>query len=404
MKRLAPLMVLSISTFGICGVSGISGCRLHAQRDDKPATAVTPGEVVIPVAQQAGLIQSEVAQTSHVPDVIRVPGVVALPDNGKWRVGAITSGRIEKVFVSLGDYVHADQVLARTHSHDVHEARAAYETAVADRARDQSAETVTRKNYQRTQNLYDMKAASLEQVELARQQWVDSQTSAQSSDIAVQREKAHLEDNLGISISELTARSGEDADSIPVRAPASGYVLQKSITPGTVVDLATDLFVIGELQHLWLTASVRQEYLETLNKGQPATIFVNGLPEVKVAGHITNLGQQFDPTTHTMQVRIEFENPNARLRPEMLATAELPVGREKPAIFVPAEAVQQINGRDSVFVQTSADRFVARSVTTSSQVGEQVPIEGGVRPGEHVVTRGAFILKSELLKASIQSD
>ena len=344
------------------------------------------------------------AETKRIPDVIRVPGVVILPDNGKWRVGAITSGRVEKVFVSLGDYVHAGQVLARMHSHDVHEARAAYETGVADHARDQSAETVTRKNYQRTQNLYDMKAASLEQVEVARQQWVDSQTAAQSSEIAVQRERAHLEDNLGISIDELTAGSGEDADSIPVRAPAAGYVLQKSITPGTVVDLATDLFVIGELQHLWLTASVRQEYLETLEKGQSATIFVNGLPDIKVAGHITNVGEQFDPTTHTMQVRVEFENPDARLRPEMLATAEFPVRRERPAIFVPAEAVQQIDGRDAVFVQTSADHFVSRAVTTASQVGEQVPIEGGIRPGEHVVTRGAFILKSELLKVSIQSD
>jgi len=340
----------------------------------------------------------------QVPDIIRVPGLIALADNGEWRVGAITSGRIERVLVTQGDYVHAGQVLARMHSHDVHEAKATYLTAVAEKARSESAEAVAEKNYERTQRLFDVKAASLEQVELAKQQVVDAQTVVSSNEIAVERERVHLEDNLGVSVRELTSDSGGDADLIPILAPASGYVLKKNVTPGTVVDLAADLFVIGELERLWLIASVRQEYIGMLRKGQSVTISVNGIPDVRVNGHITNVGEQFDPTTHAMQVRVEFENPGHRLRPEMLATAEIPVGMEKPTLLVPVDAVQQVDGQDSVFVRLSSDHFIMRPVKASSQVGDRVPIEEGLSSGEQVVTRGAFIVKSELLKSSIQGD
>jgi len=398
MKRF-PLCLPLFATLLIC-----NSCSLQGPREDKQAPADVPGEVIIPVSEQAGLIESEVAEVRHEPDVIRVPGLVALADNGKWRVGAITSGRIERVLVSQGDYVHAGQILARMHSHDVHEAKAAYLMAIAEKARSESAEAVAQKNSERTQRLFDLKAASLEQVELAKQQVVDAQTAVRNSDIAVERERVHLEDNLGISLNDLITDASGDPDLVPIRAPASGYVLQKNITPGTVLDLAADLFVIGELEHLWLTASVRQEYLGMLRKGQPVVISVNGLPDIHVNGRITNVGEQFDSTTHTMQVRVEFENPGNHLRPEMLATAQIAVGMEKPALFVPADAVQQVDGQDSVFVRTSSDRFVMRPVMIGSQVGDRVPIEDGLNPGEQVVTRGAFIVKSELLKSSIQSD
>jgi len=382
----------------------LTSCGTQVREEERKPAPEPPGEVVIPVSEQAGTIRTEVAEKRETPNVIRVPGLIALPDNGKWRVGAITSGRIERVLVNQGDYVHADQILARMHSHDVHETKAAYLTAVAEKARSGSAEAVAQKNYERTQRLFELKAASVEQVELAKQQVVDAQTVVRDSEIAVERERVHLEDNLGISLNDLIADTSDDSDLIPIRAPASGFVLQKNVTPGTVVDLAADLFIIGELQHLWLIASVRQEYLEMLRKGQPVAISVNGLPGLRVVGRIVNVGEQFDATTHTMQVRVEFENLGSRLRPEMLATAQIPVGNEKPALFVPSEAVQQVDGQDSVFIEISSDHFVLRPVQTASQIGDNVPIESGLNPGERFVTRGAFIVKSELLKASIQSD
>src|SRR5580700_6549656 len=112
----------------------LTSCGTQVREEERKPAPEPPGEVVIPVSEQAGTIRTEVAEKRETPNVIRVPGLIALPDNGKWRVGAITSGRIERVLVNQGDYVQAGQILARMHSHDVHEAKAAYFTAMTDKA------------------------------------------------------------------------------------------------------------------------------------------------------------------------------------------------------------------------------------------------------------------------------
>ena len=383
-----------------------TGCSKE-QKAEEPKKPVNSGgatgEIVIPVSEHAGVIESRVIQPGELPDIVRVPGKITLPDNGSWRVGAITSGRIEDVKVSQGDYVHKGEILARMHSHDVHEVKAEYLTAVAERSRLQAAEGVAKKNYERTQRLYDLKAASLEQTELAHQQWIDAQTARQNSETAVQRERAHLEENLGISAAAAEDPSG-GAELIPIRAPASGYVLQKNVTPGTVVAPSNDLFLIGEIKHLWLAASVREEYLGKLKVGQKVSISINGVPDLKAEGRLKNVGEEFDPTTHTMRVRVEFENPKNMFRPEMLAQAEIPIGGTKPALMVPGDAVQQINGQDVIFVRISNDKFAMRPVRIAPQVGTAIPILEGLKPGEQVVVRGSFILKSEMLKSAMEGD
>jgi membrane fusion protein, heavy metal efflux system len=384
-------------------VSSLIGCTSEKKADSQPAPDSTRGsEILIPVSQQAGLIASEAIRPTNIPDLLRVPGKIILPDNGNWRVGAIAAGRIERVFVSQGDYVRQGQVLARMHSHDVHEAKADYLTALSERSRLQSGEAVAQKNYERTQRLYTLKAASLEQTELAHQQWVDAQAAVRNSDIAVERERVHLEDTLGISASNDQKEGAKDL--IPVRAPASGYVLEKNATPGAVVEPSADLFVIGELERLWMITSVREEYLGKLRTGQKSTITVNGVPGLRGEGRVTNVGEKFDPTTHVMQVRIEFNNPGKRFRPEMLAEAEIPIGVAKPMLLVPSDSVQQIDGQDVVFVRTGDDRFSMRPVRTAQPIGTQTPIVEGLKPGEPVVVRGSFILKSELLKSEMKGE
>jgi membrane fusion protein, heavy metal efflux system len=374
------------------------------EEQKKPANSqISEGEVLVPASQQIGIIESRPIQPSELPEIIRVPGKVTLPDNGSWRVGAITNGKVEDVEVSQGDYVRKGHILARMHSHDVHEVKAEYLTAVAERSRLQSAEAVARKNYERTQRLYNLKAASLEQTELAHQQWIDAQTALHNGEVAVQRERAHLEDSLGISASSAENPASGD-ELIVIRAPGSGYVLQKNVTPGTVVAPSTDLFLIGEIKHLWVTASVREEYLGKLKVGQKVNIAINDVPGVKGEGRLTHVGEEFDPTTHTMRVRVEFENPKNLFRPEMLVQAEIPVGNAKPMLLVPGDAVQQINGQDVVFVRVATDKFAMRPVRTAPQVGTGIPILEGLKPGEQVVIRGSFILKSEMLKSAMESE
>src|SRR6202011_5647819 len=155
---------------------------------------------------------------------------------------------------------------------------------------------------------------------------------------------------------------------------------------------------IGDLSEVWMLGSVRQENLGTLRLGQLVAVTLAGLPDRRFSGHITNLGQEFDPTTRAMQVRIVLNNSENRLKPEMLATADIPVGSLKPTLVVPADALQQVDGQDVVFVQTAPDRFAIRSVRTGEAVNGQVRVFEGLKAGEQVVIKGRFLLKSQLLK------
>src|SRR5204862_5362662 len=130
-------------------------------------------------------------------------------------------------------------------------------------------------------------------------------------------------------------------------------VLERNITPGRTIAPGQDAFVIGDLSQVWMLASVRQESLGQLRVGQPATVTLTGLGDERFVGKITNLGQELDPTTRVMQVRIVLDNRGQRLRPEMLANADIPVGQRTSSVLaVPSDAIQQINGQDVVFVRT----------------------------------------------------
>ena len=380
------------------------GCGRPPAEELNAKTSVpsTPGEVVIsPAEQSAQRIEIQAVQMRDLPAMLSLPGRIALPDNATWRVGVLTEGRVEKVYANLGDYVHKGEILARMHSHDVHDARAAYQTAVADSAKFDSAQALAQIEYDRTQRLYALKADSLEQTQIAHQELVNAQTEAKNARIAVTRERTHLEDTLGVPADIPENSHNENDELVPIATPASGYVLEKNVTPGVTIQPSTDAFVVGDLSHLWMLASVRADQLAQLHVGQSAVVSLPDAPGETLSGKVANLGQRFDPTTRQMQIRIEFANAGGRLRPEMLARAELAVGEKKSALLVPQDAVQQVNGQDAVFVRLSADHFVVRPIQAGDSAQGMVRVVSGIQPGDQVVTRGSFLVKSQLLRSSI---
>jgi cobalt-zinc-cadmium efflux system membrane fusion protein len=391
-----------------CVMASCLLCGCHKSQDDTKGEAGAKAENKgssdeVTLSSQAQAEQKiEIAPVELGTAVLtqRAKGHIALPDNATWRVGVVAEGRVEKVYFNLGDSVQKGEVLARMHSHDVHEARAAYANAVAERGRLQAAEALAQKNYDRSQRLYVLKAESLSQVEAAKQELVNAQSATREADNIVRREATHLEETLGLR-ADAPADGSDDADLIPIKAPADGRILQKNVNPGATILISTDAFVIGDLSRLWMLASVDAATLSKLHLGQTATVTLPDVPAANYAGKITNLGQEFDPATRLMQVRIEIRNPDNRLRPEMLASAEFATSAGTLAVLIPQDAIQQVNGQDVVFVRIASDRFKVQAVQTGENVRGNVRILEGLKPGEQVITRGSFIAKSQLLKSSI---
>jgi len=362
-------------------------------------------EVVLSPEQQASAgIETQAVSISQQPDVLRVKGRIALADDHTWRVGVRTVGSVVAAYAGLGDYVHKGQILARYHADEVRDSRAQYRAAVAELDRAKSAAAQAQRNLDRARRLLELKAGSAQQVELAQQDLVTAQAAVRKDQIEVDRGRDLLEDDLRVPADPPANRADETEDDVPIIAPGDGYVIEKNVTPGKTVELSSVTFVIGDLSKVWMLASVRQEDLGKLRTGQPAFVTPSGQEGARLAGKITNLGQEFDPTTRVMQVRIELDNPKGRLRPEMLADAEIPVGRAKSVLLAPSDAVQQVNGQDVVFVGVAPGRFAVRPVRVGETADGRTPILEGLKAGDSVVIRGSFILKSQLLKSSLESE
>src|SRR6202158_2756877 len=156
-------------------------------------------EIVLPPSEQdAGTIQVQAAALSEEPDTLRVAGRIVLADDRTCRVGVLTEGRVEFIYAGLGDYVRKGQVLARMHSHELHDARAQYQTSLSELNRLQATTALAQRNYDRMQTLLALKAASIQQTEQARQDLLNAQTTLHDGQIAVDRDRIHLEDNLGV--------------------------------------------------------------------------------------------------------------------------------------------------------------------------------------------------------------
>jgi cobalt-zinc-cadmium efflux system membrane fusion protein len=359
--------------------------------------------------KEANVRVVDVAEQS-VPLTIRANGRLTSNENATWRVGAITDGRIIEAAAKVGDQVEKGQVMARMHSHDIHESRALYRRAVAELNRLQSNLEYARRQRDRVKRLYEMKAASQEQVDASENELKNVQTAAGSAQIEVNRTRMHLVEFLGIP-AEGSEEKSHDAgpethveDLIPVRAPASGVVLTRLITPGAVVQASGDLYVICDLSTIWVMAAVQEEYLSKVRVGMEARVTVQAYPEHAFVGKVTKIDEKLDRETRTVQARVEVDNRRGLLKPEMYAGVELKSGGSEAGLFVSQVAVQDLNGQATVFVEKDAGRFEARAVEVGRTMEGMVQILRGLKAGERVVAGGSFILKSQLLKATLSGE
>ena len=400
MRREQWILITGILCLGAC-----SNPRASTEIPAAKGAKSSPDEVVLsPERQAAAMIEIQPIALSQEPAMLRVKGRIALADDRIWRVGVRTVGSVVAVYAGLGDYVHKGQILARYHADEVRDSRAQYRAAVSELNRAKAAALQAQRNRDRAQRLLDLKAGSQQQVELAQQDLMTAQAAIKKAEIEVDRGRDLLEDDLRVPADPPADRKDETEDNVPILAPADGYIIEKNVTPGKTVELSSITFVIGDLSRVWMFAAVRQEDLDKLRVGQGAFVTLPGSEGSRFPGKITNLGQQFDPETRVMQVRIELGNTANRLRPEMLANAEIPVGGGKPALLVPSDAVQQVNGQDVIFVRSAADRFSARPVSTGETSGGRTPILEGIKAGDQIVVRGSFIFKSLLLKSTLESE
>jgi len=113
------------------------------------------------------------------------------------------------------------------------------------------------------------------------------------------------------------------------------------------------------------------------------------------------IGDELDPQTRTVPVRIVVPNPETLLRPGMFASVHLAESETRNALFVPEDALQDINGMRVVFTTSDGSTFHAKTVNIGTRSQGKVEIVDGLTPQDRVVVKGAFMVKAEMLKGTM---
>jgi multidrug efflux pump subunit AcrA (membrane-fusion protein) len=191
---------------------------------------------------------------------------------------------------------------------------------------------------------------------------------------------------------------------LEILAPADGFVIEKNIVQGQMVDAGMKLYRLADLGIVWVFAQVYEQDLPYVQLGQEATVKLTSLPDREFRGRVTYVYPNVDEKTRTAKVRLEFENPGYFLKPGMFVSAQITAELEPSALLVPDSAVLRSGEKNTVFVALSGGKFDPRTVALGPESEhDMVEVIGGLQEGERIVTSGQFMLDSESqLREAIQ--
>jgi len=191
---------------------------------------------------------------------------------------------------------------------------------------------------------------------------------------------------------------------LTITAPISGFVTEKMVVSGQMVDAGMKLYRLADVGIVWVYAQIYEQDLAAVQLGEEATMTLSYLPDRKFRGRVTYVYPTVDDKTRTARVRMEFHNPGYFLKPGMFATVELDSQIAPSALLVPDSAVLRSGQKNTVFVALAGGKFEARTVTLGLQAQDNLDqVLNGLSEGERIVTSGQFMLDSESqLREAIQ--
>lgn len=198
-------------------------------------------------------------------------------------------------------------------------------------------------------------------------------------------------------------RKGTVLKTVTVRSPFEGVVVHKNAVEGGYVMAGTTVYQIADLSRVWVEAHIYEYELHRVSVGQPAQMILPYWPGKSYIGKVTYIYPYLQKKTRDVRVRLEFENPDLMLKPEMYADIRIET-REGEGMLIPSEAVIRSGERNIVFVTRPGHKFAPREVTLGIGLDDGLThIRTGLAPGETIVTSGQFLLDSESkLKEAVQ--
>jgi Cu(I)/Ag(I) efflux system membrane fusion protein len=207
------------------------------------------------------------------------------------------------------------------------------------------------------------------------------------------RERLRLWDIREADITELE-RTGTVRRTLDLYAEVTGYVIQKNVVQGMRVMPTDTLFDLADLSHVWVMADVYEADLPTMRLGMPADVTLSYLPGKTWRGSVTNIAPTVEEKTRTIKVRVEVDNRDGALKPDMFADVQLRTDMGA-GLVVPDSAIIDTGDRKLVFLDRRDGAIEPREVEVGMRIPEGYQVLRGLAQGDRVVTSANFLLDSE---------
>jgi cobalt-zinc-cadmium efflux system membrane fusion protein len=313
-----------------------------------------------------------------------VPAEVQLDHQKTAHITALVAGQVKELRAVRGDRVKEGQVLAVLGSEATGQRRADLTTARA---------TLTQAQ------------AAFERQEQLSKEGIGSRKSL----IAARGELERARAAMSSANSRLRAIGGGRAMGVSnmLRSPIDGQVIDCMANRGELVPAGYHLYVVADLNRVWVVGRVYQQDITEVRVGVPAAITLQAYPGRTWRGKVSYVAATLDQATRTLSIRVELENPGRLLKPGMFGTITLPPAdkAELAVAVVPDDAVQRLRGGHVVFVPAgAAGDFRVQQVLVGRRALGKVELVSGLKTGDPVVISGTYTLKSELLRGELSSE
>jgi len=358
-------------------MAGCGGADSNATTNS-PSKNPNAAELFTIPQDQMAHVQVITVQPTTLTRTLRLTGAVAYNSFRTTPVITPVSGPVSRIAVVPGQKVAKGTPMLYVASPDFSQLRTNYIKA-------KDAYAFAQKANARAQDLYQHHAIAEQNLE-----------QTQSAEVQAGGDLASAQAALKVmGITDLDALvNGPPSFEVPVRAPIGGEVVEQDVSAGQLVQPgATQCFMISDTSSVWVLVNVYQKDLPFVRVGDAVEIQTDAYPQI-FHGKISYIAASLDPSTRTLQARIETANPGEKLKKDMYVTADVNAGRISKAIALPDAAVlRDTENQPFVYAATSANQFGRRTVTLGDSADGKTQITGGLSAGDRVIGNGSVFLQ-----------
>jgi cobalt-zinc-cadmium efflux system membrane fusion protein len=327
---------------------------------------------------QMSHVQVLVVQSTTLTRSLRLTGAVAYNSFRTTPVITQVSGPVSRVVVVPGQKVTQGEPMLYVSSPDYSQLRTNYLKA-------KDAYALAQKANARAQDLYQHHAIAEQNVEQAQSAEVQASGDLIASQAALKV--------MGVADPDALVKAPPSFE-VPVKSPIGGLVVEQDVSAGQLIQPGTtQCFMISDVSTVWVLVNIYQKDLPYVRVGDQVTIQTDTYPEV-FHGRIAYVAASLDPSTRTLQARIETNNPGEKLKKDMYVVATVNAGTIQNAIALPDAAVlRDTENQPFVYAAATANQFGRRPVTLGESLNGQTQITSGLKSGDRVIGNGSLFLQ-----------